>query len=258
MSRRRVERALPLILLAGLATAAVAALSPGSPLRIAAGIALVLALPWLAASRLAPLRASDLEGGRISGAGALAFALVVLLGLLLSTGEDGIGTSGVAVGMLIATTALALLGAPGDRPLPRPELGGGRGLAVALTAAAIAVAVLAFAIARDRALTQAREETAYAAFLLEDGAALNVGLTNSTARAARFAVRELGEPGRMAAVTVPARSTRALRDFIDHPPALRPRERIVPRQVEPVRIRVEVTVDGRRVGTPLDLSTYAR
>jgi hypothetical protein len=255
--RQRVENAAPLALLAGLATVGVLTLSGGSPLRVVAGIALIFVLPWLAASRLAPLRDSDLEGGRISGSGALALALVVLLGLLLSTGDDGIATSGVAVGLSIATTALALLDGKGGSPFPRPRLDAGRALALGLTVAAVAIAVLAFAIARDRALTQAREETAYAAFLASNGAKLDVGLTNSTRRGAQFTVREVGEGGREATVTVPPRSTRMVAGFVDRPPGLRPLERVAPRRIEPVRIRVTVSVGGRRAAEPLALSTYA-
>jgi hypothetical protein len=258
MNRRRIEEAVPLVLLAGLATAGVLTLSAETPPRIVAGIVLILVLPWLAASRLSPLREGDLEGGQISAAGALALASVVLLGLLLSTGGDGIATRGIAVGMLIVTTALAVLGSPGKRPLPRPRLDRRRALGLVLTVAAVAVAVLAFIIARDRALRQARQGTAYAAFLADDGERLDVGLTNSTGRAARFTVREVGgEEGRKAAVTVPAGSTRKIEGFADRPPDLRPGERLEPRRIEPVRIRVTVTAAGRRVGRALDLSTYA-
>jgi hypothetical protein len=254
----RIRDAVLLALLAALATVGVFVLSAGTPLRIAAGIALLLGLPWLAASRLAPLRDGDLAGGRVSGSGALSITLVVLLGLLLAVGGNGITTHGIAVGMLIVTAALTVMGEPGDRPLPRPNLNGRRVLSLVLTAAAVAIAVFAFIVARDGALKQAREDISYAAFLTEDGDAFDVGLSNSTGRAALFGVRAVGEEdGAEATITVPPKSTRTVREFVDRPPELKPLDRLAPRRVEPVKIRVTVTVDGKRRGPVLTLSTYA-
>lgn len=254
-----MAEAAPLVLLAGLTTAGVLTLSAGSPLRIVAGIALVLVLPWLAASRLAALRESDPEGGRISAAGALSIALIILLGLLLAAGGSGIATHGIAVGMLCITAVLAVVGGPGGRPLPRPDLDRRSALGLALTMVAVAIAVLAFVVARDRALTRAKGETSYAAFLTNDGDKLDVGLSNSSGRAAVFRVRDSGEEdGAETTVTVPPKSTRMVKEFVDRPPSLKPRERLAPRRVEPVRIRVVVTVDGKQRGPALALSTYAR
>lgn len=259
MSGDRVPGAAFLTLLAALATVGVFVLDAGTPLRIAAGTALLLALPWMAASRLAPLRENDLAGGRFSAAGAVAIALVVLLGLLLVAGGNGIATHGIAVGMLIVTAILAAIGRPGDGPLPRPALDGRSLLGLALTATAIAIAVFAFVVARERALTQAREATPYAAFLSEDSAGFDLGLSNSSHQAAVFTVRDAGkEDGAETRVAVPARSTRTVRDFVSRPPALRPRERLAPHRIEPLRIHIVVTVDGERRGPVLTLSTYAR
>ena len=257
MSRDRIQEAAVLLALGILAAIAVAALAAGSPLRIAGGIVLLLVLPWFAASRLAPLR-GDLSGGRLSAAGALAFALIVLLGLLLSATDIGITTNRLLAGTLIVTAVLAVLGTPGERPssatvahLPSP-------LGLALLAVAVAISVFAFVLARDRALTQAREETSYAAFLIGDGERLSVGLRNSTDRTARFTVRDLRRPDADAiAVDVPRRETRVIPGFVAKPPPLRPRQRLNPAPSRPVEIRVDVNVGGRKLGRPLMLSTFA-
>lgn len=257
MNGRRIRVSALLMLLAALATVGVLTLTAGTAPRIAAGIALLLVLPWLATSRLAPFRASDLAGGRLSGSGAIALAAVILLGLLLAAAGSGIATHGIAVGMLVVTAILVVAGAPGDRPLPRLELDGRRALGLILTAAAVTIAVFAFVIARERALTQAREDTAYAAFLTEDGSGFDVGLSNTTGRRALFRVRDASEKdGAEATVAVPPKSTRTVNGFVDLPPRLRPRERLAPRKIEPVKIRVTVTVDGKRRGPVLTLSTY--
>jgi hypothetical protein len=258
MSRNRIERAAPLLLLAALATIGVLALPGGSPLRIVAGLLLLPTLPWLAASRLPPLGKGGSEGQRISAAGALALASAILLGLLLVVGGDGLRTGSVAVGMLVVTAVLALLGDPEGRLLPRPELDNRRwGFGVALTLAAIAIAVLAFSVARNRALSQAQQETAYAAFIAADGPKLDVGLVNTSDRPTDFTVQELGDLRHRTSLIVPPKSTGRVKGFLERPPRLRPIERVVPRRVDPVRVRITASVDGRTVGQPLYLSTYA-
>lgn len=258
MTRRRIQEAALLILLAVLAGVGVMTLATPTPLRIVAGIALVILIPWLGASRLPPIRQSDIEGARLSGAGAIGLAVVILLGLLLSTSAEGITTGRITVGLLIIVAALAVIGVPAERPLVLPGGLGRKLLSLALTAAAIAISLFAFTIARDRALTQAHEKTAYAAFLVKDGEWLDLGLSNSTERAAQFTVRNASRnSGRETRMTVPAKSTRTVREFIANPPRLRPRQRLTPRSIQPVRIRVTVTVHGRRAGPVLALSTYA-
>lgn len=253
---RRLREATLLILLALLAAAGVEGLGSGTPLRIVAGLALALALPWVAVARLAPIRASGRDGGGISGAGAMVVAIAILLGLLLSTGAAGITTNGVLAGMLIVIVVLAALGVPPERPLPRLPVAGRTVLGLAMTAVAIAAAVAAFALARDRAQEQAHQESGYAAFLVADGSRLDVGLTNPKGRPARFTVRDPSS-GRRATVAVPARQTRTVPGFVAGPPPLRPRQRLAPSTVRPVRIDVTVSVDGRRAGPVLQLSTYA-
>lgn len=257
MSRRLRETAL-LILLAALAAVGIEALAAGTPLRIAAGIALLLALPWLAASRLRALRGGP-TGSRLASSGALAFALIVLLGLLLSTLDAGITTGSLMVGAAIFTATLALLGAPAEPSPSHRARGLSSLLGPALIVVAIAISVFAFLLARDRALTQAREETSFAAFLIEEGDQLGVGLKNSSSRAARFAVRDLSRgPASAIVVRVPAHNSRVLPDFVAQPPPLRPRQRLDPKPaVDPVIVRVDVSVDGRRTGPPLKLSTFA-
>ncbi|HEX9117679.1 MAG TPA: hypothetical protein VGA61_16535, partial [Anaerolineae bacterium] len=110
MSRRRTQETALLILLAALAVVGVKVLEAATPFRIVAGIALLLALPWLAASRLPAIRRADTTGGRLSASGALTLAAVILLGLLLSTTAAGITTNGIVTGALILVTGLAALG----------------------------------------------------------------------------------------------------------------------------------------------------
>lgn len=247
-----------LLAVAILAAIAVAALAAGSPLRIAAGIVLLLALPWFAASRLTPLRGGDLTGGRISAAGALTFALIVLLGLLLSATSVGITTNRLLVGALIVTVALVILGVPGERPSSATAAQLTSPLGLVLLVVAVAISVFAFVLARDRALTQAREETSYAAFLIGDGERLSVGLKNSTDRAARFTVRDLRRPAAEAiTVKVPRHGTRVIPGLVAKPPSLRPLQRLNPAPSRPVEIRVDVRVGGREAGRPLMLSTFA-
>jgi hypothetical protein len=253
MNRQRRETAV-LIVLAELAVVGVKGFGAGTPLRIVGGVALLVALPWAAASRLAPIRDGDREGDRLAGAGAIAIACIVLLGLLLSTGGGGIGTNGVLAGMLIVTAALAVIGSEGSSL--RPRVTRERALAVAITGLAVAIAVTAFAIARDRALNQAEDESTYTAFLVEEGAKLGVGLTNPTEKPASFEIRDL-ENGHKATVTVLPQQTRIVPDFLGKPPALRPIEKVLPTKVDPVRIRVAVSADGRPTGDVLELSTYA-
>ncbi len=246
-----------LLAVAILAATAVAALAAGSPLRIAGGIVLLLALPWFAASRLAPLR-GDLSGARLSTAGALTFALIVLLGLLLSATDAGITTNRLLAGALVVTAALAVLGVPGERPSSATVAQLTSPLGLVLVVVAVAISVFAFVLARDRALTQAREETSYAAFLIGDGERLSVGLKNSTDRAARFTVRDLRRPAAEAiAVKVPRHGTRVISGFVAKPPSLRPLQRLNPAPSRPVEIRVDVRVGGRERGRPLTLSTFA-
>ena len=252
----RLRQATLLILLAVLAAVGVKTLGSGTPPRIVAGLALALVLPWVAATRLSPFRASDREGGRASGAGAMVIAIAILLGLLLSTSAAGIATDGLVAGMLIATITIAVIGVPAERPLLRTAVPGRTVLGLAMTAIAIAIAVAAFAIARDRALTQAREESAYAAFLVPDGPRLDVGLTNPKGESALFKVRNAGN-GRKATVTVPAKRTRIVPGFVAKPPPLRLRQRLAPSTIRPVKIEVTVFVDGHRRGPVLQLSTYA-
>jgi hypothetical protein len=180
--------------------------------------------------------------------------MAILLGLLLSTSTEGIATNGVVAGMLIVTAAIAAIGVPADRRPPRPTVSGRTVLGLAMTAVAIAVAVAAFAIARDRALTQAQRESSYAAFLVADGARLDVGLTNPKDRAARFTIRDVGS-GRVATVAVPARQTRIVPGFVAKPPPLR--QRLDPGTVHPLKIEVTVSAAGHRRGPVLLLSTYA-
>lgn len=256
MSRRRIQEGALLVLLAVLAAVGVSVLGSGTPLRIVAGVALLLALPWLAASRLPPIRAADVDGGRVSGAGALSIALVILLGLLLSTSDAGITTARVAIGMLIVTAALAVIGIPATDHLQTRRISARTVFGAVLTVLAVAVAVFAFILARDRALTQAHGEGNYAAFLLPNGGTMDVGLTNATGRAARFVVREV-DSGREAVVRVPARSSREVKAFVARPPSLRPEQRLTPKDVPPAKIRVVVKRGSRQVGPVLNLSTYA-
>jgi hypothetical protein len=253
----RLRQAALLASIAVLAAIGVAALPAAGLPRVAAGLLLVLALPWLGASRLAALRDSDVEGSRLAGSGALALGLTILLGLILSTSGPGIDESRLAIGFLVLIAALAAIGLPGTA-LPRPGLGARNLAAAALTLAAVAVAVAAFVLARDRALSQGQEEPAYAAFLIEDGNRFDVGLRNATGSPARFTVRELGADGRAATVTVPARGEGTVPDFLRRPPALRPIEQVIPSSVRPVRIRVTARTRGRPVRPALELSTYAR
>lgn len=254
----RFRQAALLVLLAILAAVGVSTLPAGTPLRVLAGLVLALALPWLAASRLAAIRESDVEGGRISSSGALALASTILLGLVLSMSAAGIERPGVTVGLVAVIAVLAVLGVPGSAAIRLPDRRGRDLLALALTAVAVAVAVAAFALARDRALTQAHEETAYAAFLFEAGDRFDVGLSNSSDRPARFTIREVGEEGgRAATVTVPAKDTGVVRGFLRRPPALRPIEQVRPSPAAPEKVRVIVRVGGRRAGPALNLSTYA-
>lgn len=258
MNRRRTQEAALLISLALLAFVGVETLGASGPLRIAAGIGLLLGLPWLAASRLEPLRRDDMTGGRLSGSGALTFALIVLLGLLLSTTSVGITTDRLVAGALAITAALALLGVPGERSSPSSRRLPTSPLGLALIAIAVAISVFAFLLARDRALTQANDETSFAAFLIGDGKRLSVGLKNSTNRAARFTVRDLRRGSDSAvSVRVPPHSLRTVPGFIAKPPSLRPLQRLDPVKVEPTRIRVGVSVGDKPAGPPLKLSTFA-
>ncbi len=257
MSRRRIQETALLILLAVCAAVGIETLAAGTPLRIAGGIALLLALPWIAASRLAPIRRGDM-GSRLSTSGALAFASLILLGLLLSTATVGITTNRLVAGALIITVGLAVLGAPGERP-SRPSTHWIRSpLGLILTLLAVAISAFAFTLARDRALTQARQETSYAAFFIGDGKRLSIGLRNSTNRAARFTVRDLRLSSASAiAVDVPPHGSRIVRGFVRKPPPLRPIQRLTPERSQPMNIRISIRVDGRAKGPPLKLSTFA-
>jgi hypothetical protein len=255
MTRRRSREGALLILLGGIAMAGVSVLESGTPLRIVAGAGLLLVLPWLAASRLATIRASDVEGGRISAAGALTLASLILLGLLLSINDAGITTMGIAAGMLVVVTVLAAIGVPAAK---RPRQISARTLlGLALTALALAITVFAFVLARDRALTQAHGESSYAAFLLPNGKGMNVGLINPTGRGARFLVRNV-DSGREIATWIPPKSSREIKRFAAQPPPLRPEQRLIPKAAPPLRIRVAIKRSGRRIGPFLELSTYAR
>jgi hypothetical protein len=254
MIRQRREAAL-LIVLGEIAVIGVKGFGAGTPLRVLAGIALVVVLPGVAAARLTPIRDSDRDGGRLAGAGALAVASVILLGLLLSTG-GGIETDGILAGMLIVTAALAVVGTTSESASLRPAISRQTIVAAAMTGAAVAIAVAAFAVARDRALSQVHEESAYAAFLLEQGSGFGVGLTNPTDRPAQFSIRDTAN-GREATVAVPPHRTRVVPHFLAKPPALRPIEKVLPAKVDPVRIRIAVSSEGRPTGDVLQLSTYA-
>jgi hypothetical protein len=258
MNRRRAGETALLILLALLAVAGVEALAAGTPLRITAGIALLLVLPWIAASRLRPIRQSDTTGSRLSASGALTLAGVIVLGLLLTATTAGITTDRVVVAVLIFTVGLAVLGAPSEGPSSPVVERITSPVGLALVAVAVAISVFAFTLARDRALTQAREERSYAAFLVEDGDRLSVGLRNATSHAARFTVRDLRRgPGSTIRVDVPGHRSRIIPGFVAKPPSLRPIQRLTPRQSRPVKIRIGVSVDGQATGRPLELSTFA-
>jgi hypothetical protein len=256
MSRRRVQETALLILIAALAAVGVETLGSATPLRIVAGITLLLALPWLAASRLPPIRRTEITGGRLSASGALAFAALILLGLLLSTTAAGITTNGIVTGALIVAGGLAVLGVPGERgspsPIPWPSLFG-----LTMIGIAVAISVLAFTLARNRALTQARAETSYSAFLIEDGKRLSVGLYNRTDRAAMFTVRDLDRSAASATtVNVPPHGSRTVPGVIAQPPPLPPNQRFSSQRVRPVNIRVSISVDGRPRRPALMLSAY--
>jgi hypothetical protein len=258
MSRRRILEAILLILLAALAAVAVKTLSGASPLRIAAGIALVLGLPWLAASRLAPIRRDDTTAGRLAAAGALAIAATILLGLLLSTLPVGITADRTLAGALGIVVVLAILGLPEKPGRLRAIWRITSPLGWTLVVVAVAISIFAFTLARNRALTQAQRETAYAAFLIEDGKQLSVGLRNPTDRPARFTVRDLRRgPSSAVVVPVPPHRTRIVPGFVAKPHPLRPIQRLQPEWVNPTVIRIHVSVAGRRGGRPLTLSTYA-
>jgi hypothetical protein len=256
MSRRRVQETALLILIAALAAVGVKTLGAATPLRIVAGITLLLALPWLAASRLPPIRRADTTGGRLSASGALAFAAVIVLGLLLSITAAGITTNGILTGALIVASGLAVLGVPGERGSPNP-IPKGSLFGLILIGIAVAISVLAFTLARDRALTQAREETSYSAFLIKDGKRLSVGLHNQTDQTAMFTVRDLGRSAASATtVNVPPHGSRTVPGVVAQPPPLRFIQRFFPKQIRPVHIRVSISVDGRATRPALMLSTY--
>jgi hypothetical protein len=255
MSRRARETAL-LIVLGLLAGAGVKALDAGTPLRIAAGLALLPVLPWLAASRLGPLSDAERPGERIAAAGAIAVAVAILLGLLLTTTAAGIETDGIVLGMLVILFALAVGGVADERPIRLPTLSGRLLASVTMLVLAGAIAVGAFAIARDRALSQARHESSYAAFLVGEGSRLGVGLSNPRNRPARFVVSD-PSTDRRATRVIAAGRTEILRGFLAKPPPLRPIQRLRPKVAHQRRIEVTVFAGGHPVGAPLELSTYA-
>jgi hypothetical protein len=256
---RRAQQTALLILLSSLAAMCIDNFAGGSPLRIFSGVLFLVILPWYAASRLPPLRRNDVVGGRLAASAALALAAVVLLGLLLTGTSGGITTRGITVGMLAITITLALFGVSGERIRPATIKDGLSPIGLAVSVAALAIAVFAFMVARDRALTQAHQETPYSAFLLDKGHRLDVGLRNPTDADAVFRVRDVGRQLHPeATVVVPARSVRLVHDFAVQPPSLRPKLRLKPKVDHPAVIRVTVTVNGRDAGPSMLLSTYRR
>jgi hypothetical protein len=256
MTFRRLQETILIIVFSALAALTIGISGSSSSMHIIGGVALVLILPWTAASRLAVVRQLNTLGARLSTSAALTFSTVILLGLLLSATPPGITTHGIIVGVLVMTVFLAIAGVPGDHPLP--SLKASASLAgLVIVSVAMAITTIAFVAARNRALTQAERESSYAAFLLPHGHSLNVGVQNPTNGTTEFIVRANGRHQRHEArVSVPAYGVRIIRNFVAQPPALLPIQRTVPRTIQPKIIHVYVRIHGRKVGPRLTLSTY--
>lgn len=239
MISRRDYQSGALILLAVCAAIVAWTLDDGIPGRAAAGIALALLIPCAAASRLRDLRDDSATGSRLAASGGLALACMVLLGLLLTVTNLGLTTRGAAVGALLIAIGLALAGRGENEAISLPRWSP---LGLALTAVAAAIVVLAFAIARDDALESAERGTSYAAFVLQRGERLELGLRNATEHRAQFTVHfSDDETDRRQVVTVHRQGLRmipAWRGDADNP----------------MRIRVTVRIDGKLTGSPMTLS----
>lgn len=229
-----------LVSLAICAAAIVLTVANRTPVHAIAGVALVLVLPWAAASRLAVIRRSDVTGGRLAASGGLGLASIVLLGLLLAV-TWGLTEHAVAVGALLLVVGLTVAGSQPDEPRPPRRRWSPLGMTL-IVGAALIVGV-AFEIARQAALDSAQRETSYAAFALQDGGHLKLGLRNATDRPAQFTVRiAAGDAVHKDVVTVPRNELRLI------PGPVRNLKR-------PLKIRVTVSVDGRLRGPVMRLST---
>lgn len=239
MSWRRNHWMGALILLAACAAIAAWTLGDGTPARVAAGIALALLIPCAAASRLPDFRDDDVTGSRLAASVGLAVASMILLGLFLTVTNLGLTTRGAAVGALLIAIGLALAGRRASEPIPLPRWSP---LGLALTAIAASIVVLAFAVARHDALESAQRGTSYAAFVLQDGERLELGLRNTTEHRAQFSVHFSDE------ATDRRRVVSVGRDGL----------RLVPTPradaAGPMKIRVTVRADGKPTGPPMTLS----
>jgi hypothetical protein len=243
MSSPRARQSLLLVALTVGATAAVLLFADRTLPRALAGIVLAL-LPWAAAARLEVIRLVDLPGGRFAASGGIALASLVLLGLFLTVTNIGLTDESAAIGTALIVLALTVAGqgAGGEwTPPPRPSP-----LGSALLIAALATVVVAFAVARGAALDSAREGSGYAAFVLADGRDHRLGLRNATEQEAQFKVLIDG-PTQQARTTTLAVAPEQLR-------------LLAVRQAGsgPLDIRVVVSVDGKRKGRPMTLSTAGR
>lgn len=239
MISRRDYQSWALILLAACAAIVAWTLDDGPPARVVAGIALALLIPCAAASRLRDLRGDNATGGRLAASGGLTLACMVLLGLFLTVTNLGLTTRSAAVGALLIAIVLALAGGGESKPISLPRWSP---FGLALTVIAASIVVLAFAIARHDALESAQRGTSYAAFVLQRGERLELGLRNATEHRARFTVHfSDDETDRRQVVTV-----------------RRERLRMIPASRgdtdNPMKIRVTVRVDGKLTGSPMTLS----
>lgn len=239
MISRRDYQLGALILLAVCAAIAAWTLADGTPARIAAGIALALLIPCAAASRLPDLRGDSATGSQLATSAGLTVACLVLLGLFLTVTNLGLTARGAAVGALLIAVGFTLAGRRGtETSLPLRWSPAG----LALTAIAAAIAVLAFAVARHDALESAQRETSYAAFVLQKGERLELGLHNATEHSARFTIHFSDDEADLRQI-ITVRKNRlrmvlAPRDDTDRP----------------MKIRVTVRADGKLRGAPMMLS----
>jgi hypothetical protein len=236
---RRDHQSWALILLAVCAAIVAWTLDDGTPGRVAAGIALALLIPCAAASRLRDLRDDSATGGPLAASGGLTLACMVLLGLFLTVTNLGLTTRGAAVGALLIAIGLTLAGHGENEAISLPRWSP---LGTALTVIAAAIVVLAFAIARHDALESAQRGTSYAAFVLQRGERLELGLRNATEHRARFTVHfSDDETDRRQVITVNQNRLRLI-------PASRGEAD------NPMKIRVTVRANGKSKGPPMTLS----
>jgi hypothetical protein len=236
---RRDYQSWALILLAACAAIIAWTLDDGTLARIVAGIALALLIPCAVASRLHDLRDDSATGSWLAASGGLALACMVLLGLFLTVTNLGLTTRGAAVGALLIAIVLALAGRGETEAVSLPRWSP---FGLALTVVAASIVVLAFAIARHDALESAQRGTSYAAFVLQRGERLELGLRNTTEHRARFTVHfSDDETDRRQVVTVRRNMLRMI-------PTSRGDAN------DPMEIRVTVRVNGKLTGSPMTLS----